>query len=165
MEHDDHNDWTCFRHGNRSGMERIYHRHRDTMYTYCLYMTGSRESAADIVQESFTRLMQQRHRATFDSLRNWLFICVRNLTLNHLRRARRHPVAETLSNPVCTPEQILFVKNILDRLDPDDRDIILLREHHGFAVTEIATMLDLTPEAARVRLHRARKKMRQLAKG
>lgn len=164
MNEADQHDWGRYCRGERAALERIFTRHRDAMYTYCLYMTGSREDSEDLVQDAFVRLARQNRKEPIRSLRNWLFVCVRNLTLNLLTKKPPRPVAPVLPNPVASPEVHAFVQQILDRLSPDDRELVLLREQHGFTPSELASMLDLTPEAVRVRLFRARKKMQKLAK-
>ncbi len=51
----------------------------------------------------------------------------------------------------------------LDRLDPADRDLIVMQVWDGLAVLEIAALLGCTPNAASIRLHRARGRLADLA--
>ena len=164
MEQHDRQDWAAFRRGEHNALQHIFERHKDAMFTYCVYMTGNRDDAADIVQEAFAKLMQQRSAAPIRSVRNWLFVCTRNLTLNLLKR--KAPAALNGSIPTTTenPEIRYFIEKVLDHLTPDERELILLREQHGFTPSEIAAMLDLSPENVRIRLYRVRKKMQSLAK-
>jgi len=169
MDQHDRNDWTLFQRGNPAGMERIYNRHRNAMYTYCLYMTGHRQTAEDLLQETFARLMGQKDcGGEIRSLKNWLFICARNLTLNHLKRECRaesldwDPVSEI---PEVGPEVRLFIERILGGLSAEDRELILLREQQRFSIEELADLLGVSSEAVRVRLYRARRRMQKLAKG
>lgn len=165
----DREDWRRFRHGEVIGLERIYNRHKDKMYTYCLYVTGDIQLSKDIVQEVFVKLMEQKTK--LDSgvrIKGWLFICTRNLTYNHLKRQNRRSVPLTaINNPTVemSVETKLFIQNVLDKLAFNEKELILLREQQQFSIEEISMTLGISKEAVRVRLYRIRKKMQQIAKG
>jgi RNA polymerase sigma-70 factor, ECF subfamily len=164
MEDADRQDWAAYCCGERLALQRVFERYKDALFTYCVYMTGNRDDSEDLVQEAFTRLIGQRDRDTIASIRNWLFICTRNLTLNHLKR--KAPVSLNGSIPAIDSDLEVrrFIDHVLSRLTIDERELILLREQHGFTPAEIATMLDVSPESVRIRLHRVRKKMQAIAK-
>ena len=61
-------------------------------------------------------------------------------------------------------ETKLFIENVLDRLDVDQRELILLREQQRFTIREIADMLCVSEGSVRVRLYRIRKKMQEIGK-
>jgi RNA polymerase sigma-70 factor (ECF subfamily) len=147
-------------------MERIYKRHKRDMMTYCAYVTGSRQTAEDIVQEVFVRLI--RRKGEFRTgLKNWLFICARNLCLNHLQRqkvASRVADSPRLRSESAEDHMRVFVEQILGRLEPEERDLILLRELQGYSVRELAELAGVSEEAIRVRLYRIRKKMHKLGR-
>jgi RNA polymerase sigma-70 factor (ECF subfamily) len=168
MDQHDRDDWQRFRQGDGIGLQRIYHRHKDRLYSYCLYVTGNRELSEDIVQETFLKLAQQTQRLDNDvSIKDWLFICARNLTLNHIKKHQRHTVLLPNIDDFkvgLDMETKLFIQDVLDKLDHDERELILLREQQGYPVTEMARMLGISEEAVRVRLYRVRKKMQRLAK-
>jgi RNA polymerase sigma-70 factor (ECF subfamily) len=165
MDQLDREDWAGFANGDRGGIARIYNRHKDTLYTFCLYVTGDRQLSEDVVQETFLTLMKNRH--TLDvksSLKGWLFICARNLTYNLLKRRPEPPYHASNEKSAASVETQLFIENVLSRLTIDERELILLREHQQFSVRELSEMLDLSEEAVRVRLYRIRKKMQSLVK-
>jgi RNA polymerase sigma-70 factor (ECF subfamily) len=167
MDKRDREDWRRFRSGDVTAMERIYNRHKDSMYTYCLYVTGNRQVSEDIVQETFVRLMKQKASLDIETtLKNWLFICTRNLTFNYLRKQSRDVPLTTIKNPVTAMDVVtkLFIQNVLGKLKPEERELILLREQQRFSVEELSQMLEISEEAVRVRLYRVRKKMQHIAK-
>jgi len=167
MDNLDREDWRRFCKGDVTAMERIYNRHKDRMYTYCLYVTGNRQVSEDVVQETFVRLMRQKAGLNIETtLKNWLFICARNLTFNHLKKQSRDVSPVSIVNPVTEMdmETRLFIRNVLGRLKPEERELILLREQQRFSVEELSALLEISEEAVRVRLYRVRKKMQQIAK-
>ena len=164
MDRLDSEDWSGFSNGDDRAIERIYQRHKDRLFSYCVYVTGDRQIGEDVVQETFLRLMQQRGRLTIKtSLRNWLFICARNLTFNLLKERGGTPDGAYPPVEEADVEMKLFVESVLSRLSVEERELILLREQQQFSIRELAEMLELSEEAVRVRLFRIRKKMQSLA--
>jgi RNA polymerase sigma-70 factor (ECF subfamily) len=163
----DRDDWQRFCQGDKTGMARIYSRHKNKLYTFCMYVTGNRQLSEDVVQETFIRLMGQSQKLGRNvRIKDWLFICARNLTYNQLKR---HQLSSSLSDVVDPPtesniETRIFIQDILGKLDFDERELILLREQQRFTTEEISFMLGISEEAVRVRLYRIRKKMQQIAK-
>lgn len=168
MRFSDQEDWRSFRRGDTSGIERIYRRHKDSMYTYCHYVSGNAQLSQDVVQEAFLRLIRQKESLQVRTeLKNWLFVCVRNLLLNELKQSKRHVTSQSEYTPLQTESNMetkLFIENVLGQLEPEERELMILREQQGFSIREIAGMLDISEEATRVRLFRVRKKMQQLVR-
>lgn len=168
MEENDRDDWQGFLQGDVSGLERIYERHRNAMFTYCLYVSGDRQLSEDITQETFMRLIEQKQKLQIEnSLKGWLFICTRNLLFNRLKQQqvrsdRVKDIAEAIGG--VNVEMKLFVESVLGRLTENERELVILREQQRFTIAEIAGVLGISEEAVRVRLFRARKRMQQIAK-
>ena len=168
MEFQDKQDWTAFCRGDREAMVRIYNRHKDKLYSFSFYVTGDRQTSEDLVADTFVRLMEQKNRLVFeDSLKNWLFICLRNMTYNLLKRNNRKNRMKTqdiIDTVQDNSELKRFIVTILEKLEPNERELILLREQQGFSIPEISEMFDISEEAVRTRLYRVRKKMQRLGK-
>jgi RNA polymerase sigma-70 factor (ECF subfamily) len=108
-----------------------------------------------------------------------VFTIARNLAFNHLRdRGRRPAVVSTdttgsahgaseLPEAVTPAAQELAaaIREALDALPDLDRDVFLLRESAGLSYDEIAAACDLTIEAVRARLRRAREHLRSRLDG
>lgn len=163
METQDRQNWEEYCRGDESALDRIYASYKDKLFSYCLYVTGDVSVSEDIVQSTFLKLLEQKYRTpAIRSLKAWLFVVARNLSLNRVSNAARREVSlglELHMDGQASPEQILFLKQVLCQLKPAERDLILLREHQGFSIGEIAEMLDATNESVRVRLYRIRKKI------
>ncbi len=168
MDYRDEQDWRLFRQGDKRAFDRIYGRHKDRMYSYCLYASGDPEVSRDVVQESFMKLLEKRDKHDFDSgLDNWLFVCVRNAMFNHLRKRRHrrnHEYSEVLADQVVANpgEARVMLQLLLGRLTVRDRDMILMREFVGLTISEIALASEATEGAVRVRLHRIRKRLTEM---
>ena len=168
MDNSDKQDWAAYCRGDRDAMVGIYNRHKDRLYAFSLYVTGDRQTSEDLVADTFVRLMEQKDRLVIKtSLKNWLFICLRNLTYNRKKKDNRNTTLKEITEIETLDDNIemkMFVENILNTLEIEERELMLLREHQGFSINEISEILNLSPEAVRTRLYRARKKMRQWGK-
>jgi RNA polymerase sigma-70 factor (ECF subfamily) len=140
----------------------LFATHRDGVFRYLSRIVGPRE-APDLTQEVFLRV--SRASVPQDSAavqRAWLFRIARNLALNHRRDTERRPITVALTE-TSTPagqELAVVVRQALDQLTPIDRDVFLLREAAGLTYDEIALACDLSSDAVRSRLHRARQTLR-----
>jgi RNA polymerase sigma-70 factor, ECF subfamily len=134
---------------------------------YSSYMTGSSAIGEDVVQETFIRLLEQKGSLTIrSSLKDWLFICARNHSLNLLAKRRRmeQSLPPVTGNDDCGDEMKWLIQEVLGKLNNDERDLILMCEQQQYSIREMATLLEISQEAVRVRLFRIRKKMHELGK-
>ena len=137
--------------------------HRDGIFRYLCRIVGQ-EDARELTQEVFLRVTRSEVPKTDDGGRRaWLFRIARNLALNHVRDDRRRGVAVELTADAATPAtQALAtaLREALHQLAPIDRDVFLMREAGGLSYEEISFACQLTPDAVRSRLHRARLQLR-----
>ena len=168
MDDADRRDWRLYSKGDQGAVEKIYARHRQHLLKYCVYVTKCHETGEEIVQETFLKLMEQKEQLVIQSsLKDWLFICARNLCFNHLSKAKRQDtMVESFTEqlPGVTNELAAFVNRVLGQLSPEERDLILMREQESYTIAEMATLLEISEEAVRVRLYRVRKKMQEIGK-
>ncbi len=167
MEDRDRLDWRLFEEGDQTAFDRIFQRHRRHLLKYCSYMTGNSAVGEDVVQETFMRLLEQKGSLTIrSSLKDWLFICARNHSLNLLAKRRRmeQSLPPVINNDDCRSEMKWLLQEVLGKLNNDERDLILMREQQQYSIIEMATLLGISREAVRVRLFRIRKKMYELGK-
>jgi len=165
METIDLQDWQAFCNGDNSAMERLYVRHSPALFSFCLYLCGDRTESEEIVQDSFMSLMAQRNGNKISrSVRSWLFVTARNLVYNMSRRISHQSLDSRSEDHVAInshPDIRLTISRILSNLSCDERELLLLREHQGFSVSEIAEMLNLSKENVRIRLYRIRKRIQE----
>jgi RNA polymerase sigma-70 factor (ECF subfamily) len=141
----------------------LFTAHREGIFRYLCRIVGS-EDARELTQEVFLRVTRTTVPDTDEGGRRaWLFRIARNLALNHVRDDRRRgETVEMAADPALPPTQSLAIalREALDRLSPVDRDVFLMRELGGLSYDEISFACQLTPDAVRSRLHRARQQLR-----
>ena len=137
--------------------------HYDSVFRYLSRIVGQVEAARDLTQEVFLRVSRGSVPVASDlEQRAWVFRIARNLAINHLRDGRRRPRAVALSDrPMSAPQELAAaLQEALAALPDVDRDVFLLRESAGLSYDEIAAACELTIDAVRMRLHRARTALR-----
>ena len=146
----------------------LFTAHRDGIFRYLCRIVGQ-EDARELTQEVFLRVTRAAVPKTDDGGRRaWLFRIARNLALNHVRDDRRRATpVEAVPDARAAPTQALAagLREALRRLNPIDRDVFLMREVGGLSYEEISFACQLTSDAVRSRLHRARQQLRASLSG
>ena len=144
--------------------DALFTEHQAGVFRYLRRVIGQVDAAHDLTQEVFLRVARAGvPEASDDARRAWVFRIARNLALNHLRDTRRRPEATgivELTRPP-TQEMGLALDRALASLGDLDRDVFLLRESGGLSYPEIADACEITVDAVRSRLHRARVHLRE----
>jgi len=149
--------------------------HRKAIFGLCYRMMGSAADAEDLVQETWCRALERPPADRDAPLRPWLFTVATNLCIDALRKRKRERYfGPWLPSPVGT-ERLDDVEPsaearytalesasaafllALEALDPKQRAVLILRDVLGMSGREAAEVLAISPENARVILHRARK--------
>ncbi|HXT29625.1 MAG TPA: RNA polymerase sigma factor [Vicinamibacterales bacterium] len=145
--------------------ERLFAANHHRLFRYFCRAAGSADTARDLTQDVFVRVTRTRPPAgTEMEVRAWLFRIARNLALDHHRQHHRRPEPATLvADPSRPASQDVnaAVNQALAALPAVDRDVFLLREVAGLGYDEIARACELTPDAVRSRIHRARLQLRE----
>ncbi len=147
------------------------------LYNFARWLTGSREEAEDLVQETFARAL--RGFPSFQpgtSFKSWIFRILKNTFLTSrtgLRGRPTLPLDDGEGNGVPhpaeteTPESILIARSRLDlvrtaieALPVSHREVVLLRDVEGFSYQEIAEALSIPLGTVMSRLSRAREAIR-----
>ncbi len=145
-------------------VEILFARNRDSVFRYLCRVVGQADAAHDLTQEVFLRLARTKPpEAGPPELRAWVFAIARNLARNHLRdRSRRPELVELIESSTSATQELAHVlREAIASLPALEREIFLLRESIGLSYDEIAASCELTPDAVRSRLHRARQQLRQ----
>ena len=144
---------------------QLFDAHRAGLFRYLTRIVGQPDTARDLTQEVFLRVSRTSVPAgSIDGQRAWVFRIARNLALNHLRDQQRQPSTTALVDVgrTGTQELSVAVQQALASLTELDRDVFLLKESAGLDYAEIATACEITPDAVRSRLHRARQQLRAI---
>ena len=148
-----------------SKVDDLFAEYRNPLYRYFVRAVGQPDAAQDLTQDVFARVSRAAVPIGSEvSIRAWLFRIARNLVLDHHRYQKRRPLAvdSALEQSRPAPQDIEFVVNeALAALPALDRDVFLMREVSGLGYDDIGKVCELTPDAVRSRLHRARLQLRE----
>nr|MBD3621405.1 hypothetical protein [Sunxiuqinia sp.] len=99
--------------------EHVFHTYYSPLCVFAVGITGSPEDAKDIVNDCFLELWNKRKSIVIKaSLKSYLYISVRNLALNHLKKSRRQVAFESaMIYPFYKEEEITYQIERLQRLD------------------------------------------------
>jgi RNA polymerase sigma-70 factor (ECF subfamily) len=147
--------------------EDLYQENAGDVYRFSLWMTGDSQEAEDITSETFVRAWARKGTIRTETLKAYLFTIARNIHLQKQRRMKRqYDLKETFLDPKPGPEQsvetqqrISDVRRVLLTIPECDRSAFIMRVQHELPYAEIARVLGLSQTAAKVKVHRIRKKI------
>ncbi len=159
--------------GDADALREVYERYADDVYRIALRFTGSSADAYDVTHDVFVGLPEALQRYDPDrSFPSWLRgVAVRTaqMRLRSERRRREVALPSVVGLAVRSRQEAvvdrLTLEKALDGLSPDLRSVVVLRELEGLSYQEIADLLGITKSAAAVRLHRARRRLREILRG
>lgn len=159
--------------GDVAAFETLYRRHNDALFRYLFRLCRNRDSAEDVFQEVWGKIIKSRDRyrptAKFTT---FLYRVAHNCFIDYIRRNKRH--GNTVDVAVDThpdggdqPETLVERSLARQRLDialrllPDEqRDVFLLREEADLSLDQIAAVTGTNRETAKSRLRYAVRKLR-----
>ncbi len=138
---------------------------RDKLHRSALSFLKNEDEAQDALQETFLRLWKNGRIDSDLEARNKLFTVLRNICIDKLRRPRTEPLNESIiENYSVIPDSVDDIRHIeaiiSTGLTDIQRQIYMLVAHDGMEYEEIASKLNMTVEAVRMNMCRARKKIR-----
>jgi RNA polymerase sigma-70 factor (ECF subfamily) len=153
--------------------EALYRRHAPAVYGVARERLSDVEAAADVVQETFARALTSLHKLReTERFRPWILAIARNAAIDDQRvRSRttslRDETAEALQSDDRSPEELAELAELADLLEgcvadlsPRDATAVYLVTQLGLSPTEVGAALGITPGAAKVAVHRARRRLR-----
>ena len=167
---------TAAKDGDRQAFEELVRATHADAYTLAYRLTGNEEDASDVVQEAYLRAYKSLKRFRGDAqFSTWLYRIVANCasTLLTKRTKNRHEVLDddaqlVETRPDYDPDANLDasaererVKDALRELPDGLRQVVVLRDVYDLPHEAIAKELGISEAAAKVRLHRARRKLRE----
>jgi len=148
------------------------------VFRFALRLTGSRQEAEDLAQETFLRAWRRRSQLRDPSATApWLFTIAKNLWGDRLRHKARRPAAfepldDDYQGAACGPDHDLVIQDELRRvlaamnsLPARQREVLYLCACEGLSMREISQVLGITSEATKASLCEARKRLRRQFRG
>ena len=153
----------------------IYENYKDAVYGYLFYMTHDEQTAQDLSQETFLKIYLGLKRINEDSnLKAWCMTIARNTFLSYARKKKPFLLGDELihNNITATdksPEDMILqseekkeIQRLLLKLNEYERTVVILRDYECLSYADIAGIMELTETVVKVRIYRARSKLRKL---
>ena len=163
--------------GDKAAFEQLVIRHQDLVFSLAYKLTGNREMANDVAQEAFIRAWKAIEKFRGDStFSTWIYRITVNSAWTLRKKAKKHNTLniDDTYEPIVIDEkkdpELVAINsdlssvliNALDKIPIEQRIIVELKNIEGRSHKEIADYLDISVTAAKVRLHRAHQKLRQI---
>jgi RNA polymerase sigma-70 factor (ECF subfamily) len=162
--------------GDERAFALIVRAYEAPIFNYVLRMIGDRALAEDLTQDVFLRVFRglrgYSRQARFTT---WLFQVAKNRVIDEIRAMERRPrtlVAiedapqlEVVDAPIEQSEAIEILLSEVDKLSPDLKEALLLRDIVGLSYNEIADTLDVTLATVKWRIFKAREEVQQALEG
>jgi RNA polymerase sigma-70 factor (ECF subfamily) len=152
-------------------MEAFYRAGKDRLFGFLVRMTANHDLSADIMQESFVRYIE--HYGSGACQYPLLYRIARNTLNDHYRRTNRFTcLNDGIEDNCATPEQTVEMRDAfqqvlkaLQKLKPDEREILSLATGDGnLSYQQIGEITGNSEANVKVRIHRARRKLRDILK-
>lgn len=145
----------------------LYDNYAKDVFYFSLWMTGDKFEAEDITSETMIRAWGKRGKIRTETLKAYLFTIARNLYLGKKRGENRQvDLDENTPDHAPGPEmaaesnhRIQAVRKFLKTVPEIDRAAFIMRVQHQIPYAEIARALEISISAAKVKVHRVRKKL------
>lgn len=160
--------------GDIQALGEIYDLYASRIYRFFYHRLGDAHLAEDLTSDVFLRALVALHSGKFAGigLKPWLFQIARNRLIDHFRRLPPGSVEvwdEHLGDEdetvTLAMERIIFadwLHQVLSRLSPEQKQVILLRFGAGLSAAEVADILGSSAEAVRALQYRALSALRRL---
>ena len=163
--------------GDKSAFEELVKRHQELVFSLSFKLTGNRELANDVAQEAFIRAWKAIGKFRGDStFGTWIYRITVNTAWTLRKKAKKHYSLniEDTQEPVVVDEKkdpelvainsdlSIVLRKALNQIPLEQRIIVELKNIEGRSHKEIADYLDISVTAAKVRLHRAHQKLRNI---
>ena len=171
----------CLR-GDESAWEELVRQHTRRVYGLCYRFTNSGQEAQDLTQDVFLRVFRtlRTFRSAEGSFGTWLARVTRNLLIDHYRRTRQERVTDSIEeqlpmleeegasasarpdHAVAGREASEILQATLQRLSPDLREAVILRDLQEMEYREIAEVLQIPEGTVKSRINRGRAELARL---
>ena len=168
--------------GDEAAWEELVRQHTRQVYGLCFRFTNSAQEAQDLTQDVFLRVFKtiKTFRSAEGSFHTWLARVTRNLLIDHYRRTRQERVTDSIEEQLPMlqekgaaaagrPDQALagreageILQATLQRLSPDLREAVILRDLQEMEYREIADVLDIPEGTVKSRINRGRAELARL---
>lgn len=164
-------------------MKELIENNLDKIFSYSIFITGDREKALDLMQDTIVTALSKKHLYNEEShFRSWIFRVLKNNYLNKIKKdSIRKEINFSDAAPDTTEEPVFLSKNkdntylsdpilkkkisdVIASLTPEYRDVIVLVEIDQLSYEETAEVLEIPVGTVMSRLYRGRSQLRKMLK-
>lgn len=160
--------------GEESGLVELIRDYKDGLILYLNTIVGDMDQAESLAEDTFVRLAVKKPKDRGGAgFRTWLYTIGRNLAIDHLRRRRRTQTVpledchdlradqEELERMYLRQERRVLLRRTMDRLPPDQRQVLWLLYFEQFTAAQAARVMGKTVHSVETLAWRARKALRR----
>lgn len=147
-----------YQRGSRAALELLFSRYRQPLYAFFRRRLSGKHRAEDLTQETFVALIRNSARYEPRALfRTYLYgIAMNLLSAEHRKQSRADELDNVIASLEDRTEPVLWVREALEKLAPEEREILMLREYEQLSYSEIASVLRIPVNTVRSKLFRSR---------
>jgi RNA polymerase sigma factor (sigma-70 family) len=172
----DHELMIAVRAGEIARLGDLFERWHRRLYAFFVRLTGQPTASEDLVQLVFYRILKYRHTYRDEGkFSAWIYHLARKVAADHFRKHASVPIpadpADLHELPDAAPdsaeraaasEDLALLRTALTHLPIETREVLVLSRLQQVEHKDIARLLDTTPGAVKVRVHRALKELRDV---
>ncbi len=162
--------------GHMDMMGLLFERYHRPLFGFLFHMTNRREASEDMLQTVFYRMLKYRHTFTGEGeFRSWMYHLARNVLVDdskhHQRSLQQHDltdVTDKISDGPAPDERLQKAQEMdtlqqaMAKLSTENREVLVLSRFQELKYEEIARVLNTTPGAVKVRVHRAMNELKKI---
>ncbi len=136
--------------------------HADHIYRFLLGSIRQKELAEDIVQDTYEKLWMKRENVSYEKVKTYLFTTAYHTMIDRLRKEKRIVSMEEAaggegSAEMGSPDLNDVLHEALDRLPPDQKAVVLLRDYEGYSYREIGEITGQSESQVKINIFRGRR--------
>ncbi|MDR7869744.1 MAG: sigma-70 family RNA polymerase sigma factor [Tissierellaceae bacterium] len=144
----------------------IYQKYNKDFLRFATSLTKNEEKAMDLVQDTYVSGLE--HEEVFESMneyqiKGWFFTTIKNKNIDNIRKQNRIILIEdeTLIEDSDSFEEMVVIRELIDRLPENQKQVITLKYILNLNSSEIGEMLGISPSTVRSRLSAAIKNLKE----
>jgi RNA polymerase sigma-70 factor (ECF subfamily) len=170
--------------GSQNAFNEILNRHKDKVFSYILYLVKDFETAQDVFQDTFFKVINTLKSGTYKEegkFIQWVMRISHNLVIDFFRKGKKYPTIESKDEndvfefidmlepsveDLMIEEQISNnVRRLVEQLPPEQKEVLIMRHYMDMSFKEIADRTNVSINTALGRMRYAIINLRKMIKG
>lgn len=168
--------------GNTEYFGELYDRYSNKVFRKCCSMVNNEADAQDLAQnillKAFTNIAKFEGRSSFST---WIYAITYNTSINFIKKRKKegnhnrsyddyentihdHFEGDDIENKQIFEIELEQLRTLMEKIKPEDKKLLLMKYQDNLSIEQIANQLDLSNSAVKMRLLRARDRVKKLRK-